>query len=489
MRLTAKICAILIVLIVGGSLWSQAQSPRAAIAAALQEHNFPQALELLRPAVQASPRDPELWAMQGAAYAGENDKPQALASYHHALQISPDYLPALHGAAQIEFEAGSARGIPLLQRIVRLQPGDKTGHGMLAVLEYQEGNCVAAVPHFEKAAELFDSQPGALHAYGVCLVKLKRPERAVPAFERTVALQPNDAQERRLLAAVQMMAHKPQDALVTLQPLLQSSPPDAAALSLASSAYEDAGKTDEAVSALRQAILLEPHNIDLYLEFASLSAEHQSFQVGINVVDDGINLQPKAAPLYFARGVLYVQVGQYDKAEADFEQAYALDPSQSLSAAAQGLAAVQSNDLDRALAAVQKKLAAKPQDPLLLYVQADILTQKGPEPSSPEFQTALRSAQKAVALQPTLAAAHGVLAKLYLQSGQYKSAAEECRKVLAADPADQSAVYRLIQALRRTGDKQEIPGLLKRLAELRQQATKEERQRDRYKLVEGDAAP
>ncbi len=87
-------------------------------------------------------------------------------------------------------------------------------------------------------------------------------------------------------------------------------------------------------------------------------------------------------------------------------------------------------------------------------------------------------------MQPTLAAARGVLAKLYMQNGQYQEAIDQCRKALANDPKDQTAVYRLIQALRKTGQKQEIPELLQRLAQLREQATKDERERYRYKLFE-----
>ena len=110
--------------------------------------------------------------------------------------------------------------------------------------------------------------------------------------------------------------------------------------------------------------------------------------------------EPRAAPLYVARGVLYVQLAQYDKAEADFEKADALDPRQSMGSAAEGLAAVQENDPDRALATVRSKLAKKPNDPFLLYLQADILTQRGPDPGSLEFREAMESAKKAIALRP-----------------------------------------------------------------------------------------
>jgi tetratricopeptide (TPR) repeat protein len=286
-----------------------------------------------------------------------------------------------------------------------------------------------------------------------------------------------------------LMDHKPKDALETLQPLVEAKTADPNVLQLASRAYEDAGDTPEAVSSLRQAILMDPKNVSLYLDFATICFSHESFQVGVDVLTEGLSEQPKSDDLYVARGVLYVQLAQYDKAETDFEKAYELNPHQSLSTAAQGLAAVQANDPDHALASVQEKLKRKPNDPLLLYLQADLLSQKGVDPGTPDFQLAMRSAQKSVALQPTMAASRSVLAKLYMQTGQNQAAIEQCRKALAIDPKDQSALYHLIQALRKTGERKEIPELLQRLARLRQQATKEEQERYRYKLLEDEPPP
>ncbi len=455
---------------------------------ALQRHDFHGALQLLQPVLRSSPGNAQLWAMQGSAYAGEGRKAEALASFHHALQINPNFVPALRGQAQIQYEAGNAAAIPVLKQLLQVQPADQTAHAMLAVLDYQQGNCGDAVIHFEKAGKLLEERVEALHAEAVCLVRLKKFEHAAAVFERALALQPDDGRERQLLAAIQLMAKQPQVAIGTLEPLLKGEHPDVSALELASAAYEGAHDTDHAVEVLRQAILLQPDNVNLYLDFANLSSVHQSFQVGINVVNDGLNQQPKAAPLYFARGILYVQLGQYDKAQADFENAYSLDPNQSLSIAAQGLAAVQQNNLDQALAGVQEKLAHKPDDPILLYMQADVLARKGTEPGSPEFQTAMRSAKKAVALRPALGPARGVLAKLYLQSGDYAQATLQCKKALEINPQDQTALYHLIQAQRKSGNTKELPALLQRLAQLRQEASREEREQYRYKLVEGDVA-
>jgi len=89
-------------------VWAQTRIDQAdRIASALRNQQFDKALDLLVPALEKSPTDPQLWTMQGAAYAGENLNDDALASFHKALRFSPDYLPALRGAAQIEYQAGS----------------------------------------------------------------------------------------------------------------------------------------------------------------------------------------------------------------------------------------------------------------------------------------------------------------------------------------------------------------------------------------------
>jgi tetratricopeptide (TPR) repeat protein len=487
MMLTRTVCLVIGLLVCESLAYAQASdNPTAPISDALRAREFDKAVELSRAALKTSPNNPQLWTLQGIAFASKGDNKQALAAFQGALKISPNNIAALAGAAQIEYQAGSPNAIPLLKKLLQVRPEDSTGNAMLAVLEYREGDCTAAVAHFERAGQLLDSQLDALHAYATCQVRLNRLEDAAATFKRAVALQPGNPRELHILASIELMAHKPQDALATLRPLLAAKDPDSNTLQLGSRAYEDAGDTPQAVSLLRQALLLNPRNTSLYLDFATICFAHESFQVGIDILTEGISLQKDADELYVARGVLFVQLAQYDKAEADFARAYELNPKQSLSTAAQGLAAVQANDLDNALISVQEKLKRKPNDPLLLYLQADVLSQKGAEPGTPEFQLALRSAKRAVALQPSLAASRSVLAKLYMQTGQYQEAIAQCRQALVSDPKDQTAVYRLIQALRKTGQKKEIPELLQRLAKLREQATKEERERYRYKLYVGD---
>lgn len=460
------------------------------VRAALQAGDTAKAIELSRAALNREPNNAQLWTLQGIALARRGENQSALSAFQRALQISPANIAALAGAAQIHYQAGSQAAVPLLKRLLQVRPGDPTANGMLAVLDFQRGDCPGAVDHFGRAGALVDSQLDALHAYATCLARMKRFADAAAVEQKAVALRSQDPAERRVLASIQLLAKEPQAAVSTLQPLLEAAAPDADTLQLASRAYEDAGDTPRAVSTLRQALLLDPRRTSLYLDFATICFNHQSFQVGVDIITEGLSLQPNEDDLYVARGVLYVQLAQYDKAEADFEKAYALNPKQSLSIAAQGLTAVQASDLDHALVAIQEKLQKKPNDPLLLYLQADVLSQKGVDPGTPDFALALRSAKRAANLQPSLSSAHTVLAKLYMQTGQYAEAIAQCRNALEIDPQDQSALYHLIQALRKSGQQKEIPELLQRLAKLREEAAQQERERYRYKLfVEDSPAP
>jgi tetratricopeptide (TPR) repeat protein len=455
------------------------------ITSALRAGKFDDALQFLQTELEQSPRSAQLWTLRGIALSGKGDQKEALGAFRRALSFSPEYLPAQEGAAQIEYQTGGKEAVPLLEHVLQLRPGDPTSNAMLAVLAYRRGDCTAAVQHFEQSSSLIDAEPGALQDYGDCLVRLKETEKAITVFSRALAQSNSDIGARCRLASVQLMAQHPKDAIASLQPLLQQNTTDADVLELASSAYEADENTPEAVRILRQAIVSSPQNVNLYVDFANISLDHQSYQVGVDMIDAGLKAQPKAAALYVARGILYVQLGKYDSAEADFEKADAVDPRQSVGSAAEGLVAVQENDPDRGLATVRAKLAKKPNDPFLLYLQADILAQKGPDPGTAEFRTAVESAKKAISLRPSLGAARDILAKLYLQDGQNAAAIEQSRKALNIDPKDQTAIYHLIQGLRKSGKTDDIPNLLKRLAELRMEGTKEEAIHNRYKLVEG----
>jgi tetratricopeptide (TPR) repeat protein len=461
-------------------------NPSQAIQEALRSRDYTQALQLVTSQLQHTPRDPRLWTLQGLSLAGLGKDHDALAAYDKALNISPDYLPALESAAELEYKEGSPQAIPHLNRILQQLPNDQTSHAMLAVLAYKQHDCATAVKHFGQSTQLVSRQPSALAEYGACLMDLQRPQEAVPVFQQIVAGFPDNSHARYDLAVAQLAAHQGKDAVETLQPLLEVKDPDPDVLDLASSAYEDQGDTPKAVTLLRQAIVSNPKTVKYYLDFATLSFNHNSFQVGIDMVSLGVKEAPKAAQLYVARGVLYTQLGQYDKGQDDFQTAMRLDPSQASGAVAQGMAQIQQSNLDQALATVNSQLKSHNQDSFLYYMKAQILVQKGAQAGSPELKEAIAAATRATQLNPDFVLPRDILGNLYLKSGQIDLAIKQCRLALHGNPSDQEALYHLIQALRQSGkgSPTEMADLVKRLADLRRESREQEVSANKYKLYE-----
>lgn len=472
-----------------------AQSPAnenapVSVESALRARNFQQALDLVRPQLQHSPKNAKLWTLEGIALAALGRDREALSAYNNALTVSRDYLAALEGAAELEYKAGSSRAVPLLNHIVKLRPADPTSHAMLGVLAYKQHDCTSAVKHFHASRELIASQPAALAQYGSCLMDLQQPDDALPLFQQLLTLQPDDPHARYNLAVVQLTAHHPKDAIATLQPLLQAQPQDPDVLDLASSAYEDSGDTPQAVGLLRQAIVVDSKKVKYYLDFANISFNHESFQVGVDMINVGLKQLPNAAPLYTVRGILYIQLAQFEKGQADFETANRIDTSQTSGAVAEGLAQLQQSNLDQALATVQSRLKSNPKDAFLHYMKAQILFQQGADPGTPQFKQAIAAASQATELQPNFVLPRDLLGNLYLKSGQLEKSIEQSRRALQQNPSDQEALYHLIQALRQSGEhaKAELPSLVKRLAVLRQESRNAEASGNKYKLYEPTSA-
>lgn len=454
------------------------------ISQALQTRQFATALELAAAALRGAPQDPRLWTLQAIAQSSLGKTTEALGSFRHALRIAPRYLPAMQGAAQLAYSMHDPSAPELLTRLLAQNPQDANAHAMLAVVQFHAGNCADAAEHFQQAGAAVGAEPEALTEWSSCLVRLGRFEDAVPVFQRMLELHPESDPARYDLALAQRQAGHPADALATLGPLLTAERPRGDTLTLAAEAAEAAGETQQALTLLRRAVLLEPKNRDAYLDFANIAYQHQSMQVGLDMLGIGLKQLPDDAHLLFARGVLLCQEGKLDAGLADLDRANQLDPALSAVGVAQGIAASQSHNSSVALAKFREQVRAHPNDPLAQYLLAEALSELGKPPGSPEFEEEVAAAKAAVRLDPKKVEAHDLLASSYLQAGDTVRSIAESRAALAADPKDQQALYHLMLALKRTDHREEIPSLLTRLMQAREEAQKQTEQSRPHTLVE-----
>lgn len=454
------------------------------VIAALKQGNYAEALKLTRAGLAQSPSSAQLLTLRAMAFSGQGNSAESLRAFQRALQASPNYLPALEGTSQLLYKEHSQKAVPFLEQIVRLRPTDSVAHAMLGSLAFLRGDCGTAAEQFEASPDQLEAQPSAKLEYASCLTQLNKSDQGIAVLQSMLAADPGNGSARQAMAMIQLKAGQPREAMETLGPLLQSPNLDASTARLAAAVYEANRDTPHAVQILRDAIVRDPRNVDLYVDFANMAFTHQSFQAGVEMVNFGLKAVPGSAALYLARGVLSVQLAHYEEAEADFEKAQQLDPQQGFTAAARGLLAARGQSATpQNLSELHRRLEKTPNDAFLWSLEASLLEEGAPQPGTPEYAEAMHAAKKAVALQPTLASGYDVLAKLYQQAGNTNESIQQCRNALKYDPKDQTALYHLIMTLRKTDQKSEVPELLKRLAELRQEATQKEAEDNRYKLM------
>jgi tetratricopeptide (TPR) repeat protein len=459
---------------------AQTPSAVATAVAELRGGRAKDAIVTVDAALKVDGQNPKLWSLKGIALDQENLPREALVAFAQALRSAPDYLPALQGAAQINYRLNEpAKAVPLLQRLLTLHPQDAKANAMLGVLEYRQQQYAAAAGHFRSAQIADSSDKLLLRQFAASLVEQQAYAEAVPVLNKLLALEPENYDARYNLALDQFLGGTPKVAAQTLEPLLAGTASDNEALSLGADISQAQGNIGEAVELLRRAMQQYPDNVDNYLRFAALANDGASFQTGIAVLDLGIATLPRSAQLHLARGVLYSQLADYDKAVADFARANELNPGLAIVDAAKGVMESQQKKNGAALGTFRLAARQRPNDALTQFLLAEALSERETAPADSDHQEEIAAANRAVKLDPTLVAARDLLAGLYLQQGQSDLARQQSELALRQDPKDQQAIYHLILALRKSDRKSEVPILVKKLTDLRRS---DEEARPRYHL-------
>ena len=484
------LCSLLPVLLVGA--WRQAVAATgkpagnalAGIIAALEKNDVVQAQALCRNYRHQAAESAQGLVLCGTASERAGDLRAAAENYHQALVINHRYLPALEAASQLAYREHDSSAVPLLQRVIAVDPDNNTAHAMLAMCAYRDKQYDKAADQFAAAGRVLDGQPDAQLAWAITLVHLERQDEAIVALQRLLKTHPDQASARYDLALLESNGGRFDEALQVLAPLLAVQPRPTKFLRLAAEIYEGENETPKAIAMLREAMTTDPHDVASYMEFALLAFTHGSYDVGIEILNRGLSQLPKDPSLYMARGVLYGQNGDFEKAMADFARVHELDPAYSLTATAEGIAQSQRHDHDAALNNFRRQVVEHPGDALGHYLLAEALSWAPPESggmlSAQSLHAAISEAQKAIELNGHLLEAYDLLATLQLQDAREADAVKTCRQALALNAHDQQALYSLILALRKSGEKEELKTLVQRLTALRKSDGEESRSKMRY---------
>ncbi|MFN0087319.1 MAG: tetratricopeptide repeat protein [Blastocatellia bacterium] len=442
----------------------------------IRRGEFAAAVRACEAGLEQQPRAFQLWTLKGIALQGVGQNKESLAAFRRALAIDPKFLPALQGAAQLEYQLHDLNCRKTLEAILRLRP-EPTVHAMLGALAFERKDCGGALKHYGAAGEAAD-QPVIKWQRATCHFELEQWESAAAQFRELLALR-EDSRIRFNLGLAETRAQRYVEAIAALLPLRGQA--DADGLSLLASAYEANKQTPEALDILRDAIARHPLEERLYADLAAVCLDHNAIPLGVEVLEAGTKNLPQSARLQTLLGVLYARGERRDQAEAAFKLAERLAPEAAFGRVGLAVAMMESGAVDEAIELLREQSRRASGDPRVRLTLAQALLQKDSSPV--ELKEARALLQSLIARRPETARAHSLLGKLHLRRGEIVSAARALETAIKLDPSDRNSTYQLMTVYRKQGRIKEAAALQGRV----QQLLDEEREADgdaaRYRLV------
>lgn len=432
----------------------------------LNNHQYQKVLADLETVLPAHPHDPLLWTVRGLALRGLGQSGDSITDFEKALQVNPNYIPALEGAAETAYDSKDPRAPRYVSHLLKLQPANETANAMAGVLAYEQHHCASALGSFEKSKEQTSRNEIAVSEFSDCLLQANRSGEAVRILTRALSFHPDSSNLRFNLAVSQMQDHRPEETLATLRPLSEAENSSADVLNLLAAAQIAVGKPQEAAVSLSKAISVAPAVEGNYVDLAVLCLENQQYSQALQVAASGLQFIPTSWQLYTVHGMASSLLSRYEDAEADFEKSLQLEPLNSGAVAARSVLYAHTDQPAKAIAVLRQKLRSSPADSLLNYLLADALIRGGAEPPSPQFEEARRAVLESLRGNPNSSNALTLLGKIYIKDHLLEKAEQTLKTAAARDPTNRAALNQLLVVSRKLGRREEAVRVTEQLTAL-----------------------
>ncbi|HXO28182.1 MAG TPA: tetratricopeptide repeat protein [Thermoanaerobaculia bacterium] len=456
----------------------------------MEQARQPEAIEAFRIAVRLRPDDREArialgdaWRLMGkydeaiAAVEQDSDYPLALGTkgaallelgrvedalqvLDRAVALDPNYAFGLAARGQVLHLLGRfAEALESLQRAVALDPGN-------AIWMAGCGEVLRQLGRFDEALEILDraiaSRPQLAFAHGTragILWASGRLEEALTAADRAIELDPKYLFALFVESAVLRRLGRLEQALAALDQAVALDPDDASIHTRRGDTLRRLGRLEEALAALDRAVALDPGNASVHADRGDVLRRLGRLDDALVALDRAVELQAADPFAQALRGDVLLALQRPQDALAALERAIELDPSDAYANARRAQALLVLNRHDEALQAVERTLALGPppaEEADALVARAEVLRLRG------GWQDALASLDRAVQLQPEMAAPHSIRGEVLRILGRLGEAQTALERAVELDPKGAFAVASLGELFRAQGRYREARAKIER---------------------------
>ena len=341
-----------------------------------------------------------------------------------------------------------------VDRLVHLfrRRGDLQALKQLGLKAVSAGLMQKALDAFDRALAI-DPQDAEAHSYrGVALAQLGRMHEALAAFDEALKINPQFAEAHYNRGVALTELGRTDEALAAFDRALAINPQDAKAHHNRGAVLAKLGRTDEALVAFDRALAINPQDAEAHQNRGAVLTQLRRMNEALVAFDEALKINPQFAEAHYNRGLALAQLGRTDEARAAFDcalaafdRALAINLQDAKAHHSRGLALTQLGRMHEALAAFDEALKINPQFAEAHNYRGLALAKLR------RMDEALAAFDRALAINPQDAEAHHGRGVALAQLGRTDEALAAFDHALAINPQDAEAHHGRGLALARLG--------------------------------------
>lgn len=430
---------------------------------------------------------------RGAAFMGQNNLPQARASFNRALEMDPRFLPAAANLAQLDLrdkrpDAARQR----FESILKLEPANLAAMLALAEIARLQKDDAGYRSWLDRAAK---ANPQALQprmALAQLALSNGDKARALALAREAVNLQPNNPTALELLGKVQLATNDTTNAIGTYRRLAELTSNAPMIMAQLGAIQASVMQYDDARRSFQTALATQPDFKDAQLLLARMEIQARRFDEALRIARTLQQQRPKEGAGFLLEGDVFQARKQFAEALAAYERAHQVAPgTDSLIRQTHALAGLgRPEESERRLAAW---LSRTPNDNVTRLAYAELLLKRGNYTTAAEQYMILNNAQpentvilnnlawalsqandpravgfaeQALRLSPEDISVLDTHGWVLTRAGQAAKGLPSLQKAFSRAPDNAEIHWHLVNALHQTGDtrraRQELTALLDR---------------------------
>ena len=314
----------------------------------IQQDDFPQAIDVLKDAIKANPKNAEPYQQLAFIYTRYLKRTdQAIDYANRAIALNPGDVEGYQRLVEIELAAGQERrALEALDRALKVQSTDpnfwiRLGKLYVAILFKSESQpkpdeLKKTNEIFKRAAENAGDAPDILKDIADYYAASQQMKEAIPLYLRVLELQPDDANAREKLATGFVLTNQRDKAVEMLEQIIKEHPEkyqpydllaqvldeEARSLQRANRIEEAKAKFAKVAANYEQSLLINPNHAGTYVRLAELLlGALRDPDRAVKLLGDARRRFPGAPEVVYYLAIAQREAKQNQQAVATFEEA------------------------------------------------------------------------------------------------------------------------------------------------------------------------